>query len=186
MIDWNAFKPTVGCLLLSEPTLADPNFARTVIYLVAHGEEGSVGFVLNRPLDLQLKDLGDDFSKSVLPVYEGGPVELNTLHYIHRLGPGYTGATAMSESTYWGGDFEIIKTRLAEYHSNDIRFFLGYSGWGPGQLEQEMKEHAWLIAPALEEDLFELNPSELWEKCMMGLGGEAAELVKYPIDPRWN
>jgi len=186
MIDWSTFKPKAGCLLLSEPTLADPNFARTVVLLVAHSEEGSVGFVLNRPLELKVKDLGDGFKNSELPVFEGGPVELDTLHYVHRLGPGYVGATEVAHSIYWGGDFELIKKDMGDFKSAEIRFFLGYSGWGPGQLDSELKEHAWLVAPALEEDVFELPAEQLWEKAMRGLGKDAADLTKYPMDPRWN
>ncbi len=186
MIDWSSFKPKAGSLLLSEPTLADSNFARTVVLLVAHNEEGSVGFVLNRPLQLKVQDLGEAFSPCELPVFEGGPVEIDTLHYIHRLGPGYIGASEVANSIFWGGDFDLIKLGMPGYKTEEIRFFLGYSGWGPGQLEREMEEHAWLVAPALEEDVFELPAEVLWEKAMRGLGKDAAALTKYPLDPRWN
>lgn len=186
MIDWSRHKPEAGRLLLSEPTLADPNFARTVVLLTAHNEEGSVGFVLNRPLQINMSDLGHGFDSIKLPLYEGGPVELDTLHYVHRLGPGIPGATEIGNEVYWGGDFEIVKKALKSYTSETIRFFLGYSGWAAGQLEDEIAQHAWLVAPALEEDIFLTPPDKLWEKCIKGLGGEEAGLAGYPMDPRWN
>ena len=97
MIDWSSFKPHAGCLLLSEPTMADPNFARTVVLITAHNKEGSVGFVLNRPMQIEMKDISEEFANPRLKIYEGGPVELDTLHYVHRLGPGIPGATEISE-----------------------------------------------------------------------------------------
>lgn len=186
MIDWSNFKPAAGTLLLSEPTLADPNFARTVVYLTAHDDEGSVGFVLNRPLEIGMADLGEGFKGMNFPLFEGGPVELDTLHYVHRLGPGIPGVTELADEVFWGGDFEIIKKGLPDCRKEDIRFFLGYSGWAPGQLEAEMEEHAWLVAPALSEDIFLTDPDKLWEKCIRGMGGEIAKLAGYPMDPRWN
>lgn len=188
MIDWTRFKPEKGTLLLSEPTLPDGNFSRTVVLLVAHDEEGSLGFVLNRPLQLKLADLGEDFSFGDFPLYEGGPVQLETLHYIHRLGQGISGAVEIAEGIYWGGDFEQIRETVSVHDSasKDLRFFLGYSGWSGGQLQQEMTDRTWIVAPALEEEVFETESSGLWEKSLKAMGGEIARLVDYPMDPRWN
>lgn len=186
MIDWTSYKPAAGRLLLSEPTLPDPNFARTVVLLTEHNEIGSLGFVLNRPVNIHLHDLGEDFLGSQLPLYEGGPVELNTLHFIHRLGKDIEGTIEIADSIFWGGNIEQIKVNLSKLSENEIRFFIGYSGWGAGQLEMEMKQHTWLVAPAVSTDIFEVAPDQLWEKCIRGLGGKAAELSNYPIDPRMN
>src|SRR5690606_42033892 len=107
MIDWSKFKPKAGSLLIAEPTLPDGNFSRTVVFLVSHDEEGSVGFVLNRPMAVQLADLGEEYATgSAFQLHEGGPVQLDTLHYVHRLGQGISGAVEIADGIFWGGDFE--------------------------------------------------------------------------------
>ena len=187
MIDWSSFRPEKGCLLLSEPTLADPNFARTVVLLVAHNEEGSVGFVLNRSLELGLSDFSESFSGIEEKVYEGGPVELETLHYLHDLGEQIPGAERVMEGLYWGGDFELMmqvqRRGEGKVHS---RYFLGYSGWAPGQLEAEMEEKTWLTIRVEASLIWDTPATRLWETCIRRLGGEAARLAGYPMDPRWN
>lgn len=185
MIDWSTFKPKQGSLLLSEPTLGDENFTRTVILVVSKEEEGSLGFILNRPLQLNLADLGPGFDMAELPLYEGGPVELNTLHYIHTL-PDLPDSIEILEGVYWGGDFEELKLRASEFSPNSIRFFLGYSGWAALQLENEIQDKTWVVAEAYKQAIFYPNADRLWEHLIRSQGGEIAGLANYPQDPSWN
>ncbi len=182
---WSDFKPEAGKFLLSEPTMADPNFARTVVLLVEHGEEGSVGFVMNRPLEIQLSDVSEDFVGLDFPLFEGGPVQLETLHYVHRI-KNMPGAQELCPGVFWGGDFEFLKTLLPSTLSSDIRFYLGYSGWGPDQLKAEQETRAWLSAAASPEMVFDGDPETLWERIVREQGGDVAGLANYPRDPSWN
>lgn len=186
MIDWADFKPGVGKLLLSEPTLPDPNFARTVILLVAaETPEGSLGFVLNRRMEIRLSDLGGDFTELGHYLYEGGPVEHDTLHVVHRC-QNVPGAVEISPGVYWGGNFPGILDRVKASNEHEFRFFLGYSGWSAGQLERELEEKTWLVTESTAEDIFFPDPETLWKNRVRALGGEMATLADYPMDPSWN
>src|SRR5664279_3457863 len=128
--------PEKGKLLVSEPFLNDPNFKRTIILLTEHSEEGSVGFILNKPTDLKFNDTVDDFPDFDAPIYFGGPVQLNALQFIHKAGKVIEGSIEISDGLYWGGNFDSLRD-LVEAHAvdpDDFRFFIGYSGWEDGQL----------------------------------------------------
>lgn len=185
MIDWSSFKASKGKFLLSEPTLGDVHFSRTVVLVVSHTSEGSTGFILNRPMQLRISDLGPEFELADLALYEGGPVELNTLHYVHTLAD-LTGAIEVQDGVYWGGDFEELKLRASDFSDATIRFFLGYSGWGAGQLEHEIHQGTWVVAEAHKQAVFYPNADRLWEHLIRSQGGEIAGLANYPQDPSWN
>jgi putative transcriptional regulator len=186
MIDWEGFKPAVGKLLLSEPTLPDPNFARTVVFLVAVEEtEGILGFVLNRKMELKLSDLGESFALLEHSLYEGGPVEPDTLHILHRM-EGIEGAVRVAEGVYWGGEITQLLEKIPGSDVNDYRFYLGYSGWASGQLEREIEEKTWLLADATAAQIFFSDPALLWKETIQSLGGDIASLANYPMDPTWN
>lgn len=178
-----------GDLLLSEPYLGDENFERSVILVCEHSEEGSLGFVLNRPSLLTLEDVLDEVSGYDALLYTGGPVQQNTLHFVHRLPSLASGADRLSENIFWGGDFEellsLVNTR--QLRTDDIRFFAGYSGWSPGQLAAELSEDAWIIYPrASAAQVFDLPPEQLWQEVLRTMGGKYRMFSNYPIDPRLN
>ncbi|TNE82045.1 MAG: YqgE/AlgH family protein [Bacteroidetes bacterium] len=185
MIDWSLFQASQGDFLLSEPTLSDENFARTVVLLVSKDEEGVLGFIMNRPLQLKFADLGEDFQSFDAQVFEGGPVETNTLHYVHAFAD-LPGAQPLLEGVFWGGDFEMLKSRHAEWSPNTVRFFLGYSGWGVEQLEREIAERTWVVARGHKQAVYYPNPERLWSHLIRSQGGEIAALANYPQDPSWN
>lgn len=141
-----SLKPTQGDLLIAEPYLGDPNFERSVILLCEDNEKGSFGLVLNQRSNLMLKDAIDDCYADI-PLYVGGPVEHNTLHYVHRLGNLIPEAVDLGKGLFWSGDFETLKTmiNIGKVEEKDIRFFLGYSGWGEGQLDTEMNRNSWIV-----------------------------------------
>ncbi|MFT4152227.1 YqgE/AlgH family protein [Parafilimonas sp.] len=179
---------TPGTFLVANPHLNDPNFLRTVIFLCEHSHEGSFGFVLNRKLNYTVDELVPELGDFQLPVFEGGPVELNTLHFLHQYPDEIPGGKEIIEGVYWGGEFdkliELINSRTADIQK--IRFFLGYSGWGEKQLEAEMGEKTWIVAPATRKFLFGNHEKVLWKEVLKELGSEYELIINAPLDPRLN
>lgn len=192
MIDFfdytNENKPAKGKLLLSEPFLGDPNFDRTVVLLCEHNGEGSFGFVLNKPSSVELNDIMEELNSFDGIAYVGGPVQHNTLHYIHRF-PTLEGGQEILNGLYWGGEFEQLLLLLdtQEVTNEDIRFFVGYSGWNKGQLEEELEKKSWIVADLDDIDVvFERENDEMWKKVLRSLGGKFNIYSNYPADPRLN
>lgn len=184
----NQLKPEKGRLLISEPFLPDPNFERTVVLLCEHNEEGSFGFVVNKPSILKVNEVMEDIKKLEEIVYVGGPVQQDTLHFLHR-NTTLEGAVKVAHDVYWGGDFEglISQIDMGIIESKDIRFYLGYSGWGPGQLEAELEEESWIVCDfATDELLFDMEPAMIWKKALDSMGGRFSIYSNYPVDPRMN
>jgi len=140
-------KPAKGKILISEPFLNDPNFKRTIILLTEHSDEGSVGFVLNKPTGVKISQIIHDFPEFDSLVYYGGPVQTNTLQFIYRGENIIEGSIEIMPGLFWGGSFEILKTLIeSNYVSpSDFRFFLGYSGWDEGQIDDEMELNSWIV-----------------------------------------
>lgn len=185
-VDLKAPKP--GQLLIAEPLLSDANFTRSVILLCEHGDEGSVGFVLNQATDIKLGNILSQMPESGPSIYKGGPVQPDTLHMMHRL-PGQLGGDhEIVKGIYWGGSFDSLCDISAEntYSESDVRLFLGYSGWGPGQLEEEIREGTWLIANATDDILFNTSHENIWKQAIALLGRKYAYLAHIPTDPQLN
>ncbi len=177
-----------GILLISDPFLKDPNFKRTVVLLCEHREEGSFGFVLNKSFDQELGDLIKDVDGIRFPVYDGGPVQKDTLHFLHRCPARIPGGIELVDGIFWGGDFEDVLRLLKEkeLQQQDIRFFLGYSGWGEGQLDGELKEKSWITRPASTPLVFNMNTQQIWKNALKDMGGEYTQMTNYPTDPQLN
>ena len=180
--------PETGTLLIAPPMLEDPNFRRSVVLLCEHDVEGSMGLILNRPLDMRLGEILDELISSDEPIALGGPVQTNTLHYIHRLGDDIPGSVTISDNLAWGGDFEVVKAMLqrGEIDPNILRFFVGYAGWSPGQLEEELDADGWIVSPSDEALIFSEEPQHLWRDILRRMGGEYALLANFPDNPRLN
>ena len=184
----NRLKPEKGRLLISEPFLADPNFERTVVLLCEHNEEGSFGFIINKPSIAKVAEMMDDLNMVDGLVYVGGPVQQDTLHFIHRNAT-IENAVTILDGINWGGDFESLMEKLqsSQLASTDIRFFLGYSGWSPGQLETELEENTWIVCDFVTDELlFDLEPGAIWKKALDNMGGRFSVYANYPVDPRLN
>ena len=181
-------KPSKGSFLVAEPMLGDPNFERSVILLTEHNENGSVGFVLNRPLELNLEDIVIDFPFLDTQVYHGGPVQQDNLYFIHNKGSLIPGSEHIRDDLYWGGDLkpliELINCGLVS--EENIRFFLGYSGWSRGQLTDELNEKSWLVLEDAPVNLFTDNAVETWRQMLMNIGGEYPLWANSPADPNLN
>lgn len=135
-----------------------------------------------------LEDLGEEFENLDTPVYIGGPVEHNTLHFIHTLGDKIENSVKLNEQFYWSGNLQqVIKLlRLGIIKNEEIRFFLGYSGWSKGQLEKEYNTNTWLLIEDYDSELFSLEANSLWRQVLRKKGGKYKEISNYPTDPRLN
>ncbi len=178
--------PSPGCLLISEPFLPDPHFHRTVIYIAEHKEEGTVGYVLNQPVGLNVTDFFPDFSES-LPLFHGGPVAKDSLHFITRDVP-IPGSGEIDTGVYWNGDFESLSALLSEgiISSEQVKIFIGYSGWSNGQLEKELKQKSWIVVKGGPDFLFAHSGESLWKMILKKLGGSYSWLADAPKDPSLN
>lgn len=185
---YNMVLPAPGILLIADPFLKDPNFMRTVVFLCDHQEEGSMGFVINKQIEQTLDELMDGFDGFRIPVYYGGPVQMDTIHFLHQYPERIPGGQEVMKGVYWGGDFELLSemVRKGEADFSKIRFFLGYSGWGTGQLDGELGEKSWLTVSATRKILFHEQPDDIWKDSLKHLGGEYEMMINFPIDPSLN
>lgn len=181
-------QPAPGVLLIADPFLKDPNFLRTVVFLCEHRAEGSFGFVLNRQYQNTLDELIPELEGHSYPVFYGGPVQVDTIHFLHQYPDLIPGGQEVLKGVFWGGDFdrvvESIQTGLVE--PDRIRFYIGYSGWSDGQLEDEMKEKTWLTVKANRKLVFHRDYGEIWKDALRHLGGDYEMMVNFPIDPQLN
>ncbi|MBJ6111201.1 YqgE/AlgH family protein [Hymenobacter sp. BT523] len=182
-----------GTLLISQPFLGDPNFERSVVLLCRdEPAEGTFGLVLNRQTNLTLGDVLDlpaevAEAAGALPIYVGGPVEPNTLHYLHRRAD-LPGAVDLGQDVYWSGDFELLLGLLGSgvVSGDEVRLFAGYSGWSAGQLAAEMQGDSWIRHPASAGKVFTLASDAFWRDILREKGGRFKVLSNYPVDPRLN
>lgn len=178
-----------GRLLISEPFMPDPNFKRSVIILTEYSEAGAMGFILNHQTEYMLGDILPDVSYSEIPVYMGGPVAADTLHYIHRCPDKIEGGIEIWDGIYWGGNFDQIKELITNYQLTEaeIKFFTGYSGWTPGQLDDELREDAWIVANKVDADaVFSNNEHNLWKEVVISMGQRYAHIANFPENPLLN
>ncbi len=177
-----------GRVLISEPFLNDPQFRRTVVLLSDHNIEGSVGFIINRLLSVTSDEIVPDILDFNFPLFYGGPVEPNTLHFIHKVGYLIEGSQEISDGIFWGGNIEMANELLNKKVAtpDEFRFFIGYSGWSPNQLEEEISEKAWWVADVNAEIIFDDDLENMWKRIVQTLGEDYAYMANSPDDPRWN
>ena len=181
--------PTNGIFLIAEPFLKDPSFARSVVLICKHNkEEGTFGFAIHKKLHTTLDKIIEDMAGYKIPVYLGGPVQTDTLHYIHEYPKLFSDAVKITENVYWGGDFELLKKYIKEktIDISKIKFFLGYSGWSAGQLEEEMNENSWITLQGSNQLIFDIAPQDIWSISLNALGGKYKMMVHFPTDPQLN
>ena len=187
-IQHNNVLPQKGLVLVAEPFLQDSYFKRSVVLLTEHTGEGSLGFVLNNPIDFNINEILKDFPAIDSIVTIGGPVRTDTIHYIHTLGNKIPDCEEVMDSIYWGGDLESIRDGIADgwIKHYQIRFFVGYSSWYPGQLEREISENSWLVTGIDRHDVMHGADLQLWEKVLLREEEKYRMWTRYPEDPMWN
>ncbi len=194
-LDFNIFdtdipivQPTKGKILIAEPFLKGPYFGRSIVLLTEYGEEGAVGFVLNKASNVYPDEVIDDILSFKGELFIGGPVSSDTLHFIHTLGDVLPGAVKVTRNIYWGGDFEKLKELINndEATYKQVKFFAGYSGWSPGQLEDEIKKKSWIVTEVDDPAIMNENIDDIWEQTLNSLGGVFKSWSKFPNDPNHN
>ncbi len=157
--------------------------------LTEYAESGAMGFILNHQSDYLLGDVLPDTSYSEIPVYVGGPVAANTLHFIHCVPDKIEGGIEICDGIFWGGDFETIKQLISNYQLNEteIKFFMGYSGWTPSQLDEELKENSWIVAEKCSAaTIFNVSEQNMWKEVVISLGNKYAHIANFPENPQLN
>ena len=177
-----------GCLLISEPLLNDPVFFKSVILITHHTNNESIGLVLNQSTKVQLNQIINDIPLNDFPVYIGGPVERNSIQFIHTLGSIVPNSQKITKGLYWGGVFEeivqlMVKNKISK---NQIRFFAGYSGWGSDQLKNEIKDNSWITHNVDVEICMKYSNEKLWSDLIKTKSKKHALWVNIPKDPSMN
>jgi len=177
-----------GRVLISEPFLSDNYFRRSVVYLAEHSDSGSIGFVLNKALEMKISDVLDDFPAIDFPICLGGPVSTNTVHYLHTLGDEIPESVHVHDGIFWGGDFDMMKQMVSAGIANpdNLRFFLGYSGWTENQLEGELEMNAWLIGEIPAGLVMKASSADFWTSTLEGLDAKYKAWANFPEDPGLN
>lgn len=167
---------------------ADPHFSRSVVLVCEHSGAGSFGLILNQPLTVTMDQLFDELMAFSDEVGWGGPVQPDTLHFIHRGDELIPEAIPVREGIMWGGDFDMVRARIVDggLDPDDIRFFLGYAGWSPGQLQAEVDAGGWIVTQATEDYVFDTAEDDLWQQVLRGMGGAFAILANAPEHPSLN
>ncbi len=184
-----SLKPKKGKLLIAEPSLTgDVSFNRSVVLIAEHDKEGSVGFILNKPLEYDISDLVSEITVP-FPVFNGGPVEQDNLYFIHKVPHLINESVEISDGIFWGGDFDatIALINNGAITPKDIRFFLGYSGWSSLQLDQELNSKSWVVVKNhYESEIIEKSVNSFWKEKMMELGGDYLLWSNAPENPSLN
>lgn len=182
-------KPKKGHLLIAEPSIiGDTSFNRSIILLADYTSEGAIGFILNKPLKYTLKDLIPN-TKANFKIFNGGPVEQDNLYFIHKSPELIPESIEISNGIFWGGDFDTVLELLKKdmIKNSDIRFFLGYSGWEPNQLENELQANSWLVSENIyKNDLINKSCETFWKEKMLELGGDYSIWSNAPENPSYN
>tara|TARA_B110000438_G_C15776810_1_gene634418 strand:- start:108 stop:656 length:549 start_codon:yes stop_codon:yes gene_type:complete len=178
-----------GNLIVAEPTVfSDENFNRSVILLSDHSQSGSVGFILNKKLEYSTKEIIPEL-KFEFPIYNGGPVKQDNLYFIHNKSILISGSLAIKNEIHWGGDFKKALDLINEkkIKSDEIKFFLGYSGWEKNQLENEIQSNSWIVVNDNKNDKILLEDCEnIWKDNLTKLGGNYMIWSNSPENPNHN
>ena len=187
-IQSNNVLPSRGKILISEPFLRDATFGRSVVLLIDHTEEGSMGLIINKQLPIFVNDIIKEFKYiEDIPLYKGGPIATDTLFYLHTLAD-ISGAIPISKGLFLNGDFEEIKRYILQGNQIDryIRFFLGYSGWESEQLSTELRENTWLVSKEENAYLMNGDTKDMWKQALEKLGSKYETWSRFPQVPTLN
>jgi len=184
----NKLKVQKGRLLIAEPFMLDPHFKRSVVLLTEYNSKDVFGFILNKPMDITVNDVLPDFPKFDAPIFMGGPVQLDSLFYVHTQGESIEGSQHISGNLYWSGNFDQLKQLVIDQQlfPHEIKFFLGYSGWDFKQLKKEIQDESWIISQANDKSIADFIKTNSWQNTLQQMGGKHAVLSHFPEDPSMN
>lgn len=184
----SSIKVDKGTILIAEPYMMDPNFKRSVVLICAQEEQGTTGFVINKPVQARVDQMLEDFPECNAPVLMGGPVSTDTLHYLHNVGDLLDDSVEVCPGVYWGGDFQklkfLIENKLIQDHN--IRFFVGYAGWSEGQLDEELEEGSWVTSMMDSNYLFKTKPFVMWQKTLFDKGDRYTVIAQISEEAQLN
>lgn len=177
-----------GKLLIAEPFMLDPNFKRAVVMLCEDEDDGSLGFILNKSLDMKINELITDFPEFETNVFYGGPVQTDTIHYVHNVGNLLEDSQEVAKGVFWGGNYEKLKFLISSklVQPENIRFFVGYSGWSTGQLKDEMKFGSWVASNLDANYIFKNKAKTLWRHVLENIGDTFSVIAQMPEGVSWN
>ena len=182
--------PHSGSLLLSEPLMDDAYFSRAAILVLDEPDDGGhLGLILNKATEMTLNDLMPDWEAGKrVPVYCGGPVDLERMFLLHTLGEQFGSCVEVIPGVYVGADLDKIIEYIEDGGEVDgkLRFFLGYCGWSPGQLNGELNNHTWAVNPKPEFNLLEDHGDPYWRREVESLGETYRSWLVVPSDPSLN
>ncbi|NTW74921.1 MAG: YqgE/AlgH family protein [Chlorobiaceae bacterium] len=177
-----------GKLLLASANLLESHFKRTVLLMCEHNEEGSLGFILNRPMEFKVCEAITGFDEIDEPLHMGGPVQVDTVHFLHTRGDVVDDAQEILPGLFWGGDKDqlsyLINTGVIK--PSEVRFFLGYAGWSAGQLKDEFEEGSWYLAEGSSDLIFSDEYERMWSRTVRSKGGEYGFIANSPELPGMN
>lgn len=181
-------KPEKGMLLLAEPFMNSPEFSRSVILLTEHSDKGTMGFIINRKLNIGPTQAIENFPEFDDNLYYGGPVNSDQLFYLHTRPELLDGSIEVMKGIYIGGDYETLKklVDVKKITPDDIHFFVGYAGWSAGQLKKELKENSWIVLPGSTEYFTAKKTANLWKDILKSMGGKYSLIADFPEDPTLN
>jgi len=185
----NSLPPESGKILVSEPLLQDNYFSRSVILLIEHNEkEGSVGVILNKPMQLKFNEVITNAPILNSEMYLGGPVSTGNVYFLHTLGKQIENTIEVLPGLFWGGDIEQVNEfiQLGVLQPSNIRFFIGYSGWEPMQLQEELKKNSWAVTKAAMNEIWQMKPLTLWHSMVSKLGKNYDFWKTLPENPELN
>lgn len=177
-----------GRLLIAEPFMNDPYFKRSVVLLTEHKKEGSLGFILNQPLNISINDTLKDFPTFDAPIFMGGPVQTDSLFYIHTQGEIISESEHIIDNLYWSGNFEQLKQMVAnqQIFPHEVMFFIGYSGWDYPQINNEVKSNSWIISDLNNFSISDFKQEHFWKTVLQKMGQQYSILSNFPEDPSLN
>ena len=187
-IQSNTLNIATGNVLISEPFMNDFHFRRSVILIIDHNEEGSLGVIFNKRLTIPFNEIVQGFPEFKADVYLGGPVETDRIFFIHTIGEMIPDSYKISDGLYWSGNVNALKAmiKMDLIKPHEVRFYVGYAGWEGGQLRNELKANTWLVGKFSSKQLLTTIPGKMWKNFVKQRGKRYMLWDKFPVNPSEN
>ncbi len=177
-----------GEIIIAKPYMQDGYFKRSVVYICEHSHAGSLGFVINKPHGLLLKDVFPDLKNGNFPLFEGGPVASHELFFTHTLGLKLSDSVQITKGVYLGGNFKELTQMIEQgkISTKQVRFYIGCSSWSPDQLEQEIENQTWFLEQANYDELIQTESDDMWGEELSKINPGFKAFSDFSFDPSLN